>query len=407
MATSAELRERLKMMEMATRYGEAMGSNDPTVKAARQTNLEKARADLAAAEANDKNIKSENAGTAPQKPIITPQNTVSQDQGGPTGSTVAPIASRNVDAQTEQALNNVVGSIQQSGNVAQNMIQSGTLGRLDATQVKSGTSDMMSSILQKRKEALSGLSDQEINVAQEKQNQDINRSTQTMQRQLQAGQNASGTRGGTASTQQLQVLMQGMQAKANVGRDLFLQNQQAKREALNNYEASVTGAESTQFQKQAAQIELQKFNLAQAAKEQGAQLNLAMGLTGMSLTSVAGDKANAASLQAAQAGGGGGKKIICTELFHQGIMPVGMYLLDQQFGDKLPPHIMDGYQCWAKYVVKLMKKSKLFTKMVSVPALCWGRSMAGDSNLVGNIIMCVGLKLCSTIGKIRLLLRIV
>lgn len=345
---------------------------------------------------------------APAKPNVPAPDSVYTGETTEGGFKETPYEAPKVtDVDKKLSSVDIQGLIESNKRYAQNAIQSGVLGRMDSEQIKTGPSDNMNMILEARKAALGGMSEDEMNKTREKQSQEINRSTQGAQRQMQAGQNASGVRGGTASAQQLQVIMGGLQAKANMEGELQAQNRTMKREALNSFETSATASEAATFQKQAAKLELQKFNLSQAAKEKGAQLNLALGLTGMNMAEVGGDKANLAMLMAARYGGGGGGKIICTELHAQGFMDDQTYVLDQEFGDRLPAHIMDGYQCWAKHVVKLMKKSKLFTEMVAIPALAWARSMAGQPNFLGNLIMFIGLSACAFIGKLRLLLKVV
>lgn len=89
--------------------------------------------------------------------------------------------------------------------------------------------------------------------------------------------------------------------------------------------------------------------------------------------------------------------VICTELYHQGFMDHETYLKDMTFGMRLEikdPHALYGYQMLATPVVRLMRKSKLLTKIISVPALAWADHMAGRKNLLGKIIMKVGIPVC-------------
>ena len=67
--------------------------------------------------------------------------------------------------------------------------------------------------------------------------------------------------------------------------------------------------------------------------------------------------------------GGGGGKIICAQLCEQGRIPHDINVLDQAFGRKLwhnYPQVMAGYLLLAKPIVKLMKKSALFSSLVHV-----------------------------------------
>lgn len=99
----------------------------------------------------------------------------------------------------------------------------------------------------------------------------------------------------------------------------------------------------------------------------------------------------------------GGISVICTELHSQGVMSDEIYKEDSKYGIKLlgtNPFIMVGYVLWATYVVALMKKSKLFTKIISVPAMAWANNMAGNTNFLGKILKTIGEPICETIGRI-------
>jgi hypothetical protein len=95
--------------------------------------------------------------------------------------------------------------------------------------------------------------------------------------------------------------------------------------------------------------------------------------------------------------------VICTELYRQGYMPDYVYQADQALGDKLAyedPFLMSGYHFLARPIVKLMKKSKLFTKLVSFVAMPWAYHIAGDTNLVGATIFFIGKPICRITGKL-------
>ena len=100
-------------------------------------------------------------------------------------------------------------------------------------------------------------------------------------------------------------------------------------------------------------------------------------------------------------------KIICTELYRQGLMSDKIYQADQKFGHKLAkdyPLIMSGYHYLAKPLVKQMKKSLVFTKIVNVIATPWANEMAYQTgfrdkgDVIGKAIMGAGLVLCGTVG---------
>lgn len=98
---------------------------------------------------------------------------------------------------------------------------------------------------------------------------------------------------------------------------------------------------------------------------------------------------------------GSGITVICGELHRQGLMDDETYQKDHLFGLYVRenwPYAMDGYHFWAKPVVKLMQKSKIFTKVISCFALPWAEYMSGHPNILGQFLMSVGLPMCEIIG---------
>jgi hypothetical protein len=97
--------------------------------------------------------------------------------------------------------------------------------------------------------------------------------------------------------------------------------------------------------------------------------------------------------------------VICTELHRQGLLETEVYLKDAEFGVFLKqnhPNVVVGYHFLAKPVVKLMKKSPLFTKIISYPTLKWAYYIAGKSDsVIGTFIFKVGIPVCSVIGTIK------
>ena len=112
------------------------------------------------------------------------------------------------------------------------------------------------------------------------------------------------------------------------------------------------------------------------------------------------------------AGSIGGSTVICTELYHQHLISRHLYDTVHQFTDTLPFITKIGYYTWANYVVRLMKKSKLFTRIVHTITLPIMHDMASrvshdyKPNRTGRILYNVGEKLCDVIGSIRVALLI-
>ena len=103
----------------------------------------------------------------------------------------------------------------------------------------------------------------------------------------------------------------------------------------------------------------------------------------------------------------GGGKIICAELYIQGLLNKDIFELDELFGDLLfaiDPLAIKGYHAWANPVVSGMRKSKIFTRFVKFIANPWTKAMAksmghGDGSFIGEIMMKVGIPACHFVGK--------
>jgi hypothetical protein len=97
--------------------------------------------------------------------------------------------------------------------------------------------------------------------------------------------------------------------------------------------------------------------------------------------------------------------VICTELHRQGRMPTHIYLKDAEYGillEQYYPEVLEGYHLLAKPVVKLMRASKLFSKLISYPALRWAYYIAGEEeSILGACIFHIGQPICAIIGKIK------
>lgn len=94
--------------------------------------------------------------------------------------------------------------------------------------------------------------------------------------------------------------------------------------------------------------------------------------------------------------------VICTELNRQGIMPNDLYLKDSKYGRELDPSIVEGYKFLVAPIVFLMKKSKIFTKLISIPAMKWAKHIAGEENsFIGYVAVYIGQPVCGLIGKVK------
>ena len=102
-------------------------------------------------------------------------------------------------------------------------------------------------------------------------------------------------------------------------------------------------------------------------------------------------------------------KIICAELHRQSLLDNEIFAADQAFGEllyKQDYYAVKGYHLWAKPVVKLMRKSKIATRIVHFIAKPWTEEMAfrmnarQQGNIVGKTMMIIGMPFCRVIGII-------
>lgn len=129
--------------------------------------------------------------------------------------------------------------------------------------------------------------------------------------------------------------------------------------------------------------------------------NILKGQTGLEL-GFAGLEKSGEYVPTPSSGGGLLGTVICTELYIQGYMPYEIYLKDREYGKCIRrdnPHIYTGYIFLASPVVRMMRKSKLVTKIISVPGIAWARNMAGEKNILGSVIGYFGEKVCGIIGR--------
>ena len=105
--------------------------------------------------------------------------------------------------------------------------------------------------------------------------------------------------------------------------------------------------------------------------------------------------------------GGGGGKIICTELCEQGYITKEVLDLDYRHSDNnMDLATKVGYWKWATPIVNLMRKSSIFTQVVRPFGVAWAHEMAHreeptkySGNILGKLLMLIGVPLCRYIGK--------
>jgi VIT1/CCC1 family predicted Fe2+/Mn2+ transporter len=127
-------------------------------------------------------------------------------------------------------------------------------------------------IIARRRAALAGLTGEESNAMREQELAGITQSEATAARQLRGAQAASGVRGGLAGAQQAALIQQAQNKRAELERQLFLENIRQKQAALGAFEGTI-GQEA----QQARQRELAKLGIEMGFGQMGSSEAAAAG----------------------------------------------------------------------------------------------------------------------------------
>lgn len=102
-------------------------------------------------------------------------------------------------------------------------------------------------------------------------------------------------------------------------------------------------------------------------------------------------------------GGGFMGTVICTELHRQGYFSDETLEKEKEYGLWLienDPEVYLGYRLWADSVVKLMRKSEVFSALVACFANPWASYVSGNFNLIGMSMNLIGVPSCKLIYKL-------
>lgn len=97
--------------------------------------------------------------------------------------------------------------------------------------------------------------------------------------------------------------------------------------------------------------------------------------------------------------GGVGATVICTVLYKHGYLDEKTWLADRLFGSLIDPAVYLGYIRWARPLADAMHRAPLLRWLVSLVACRWARAMAGERNLIGDLVMRLGVPLCRWLGR--------
>ena len=243
------------------------------------------------------------------------------------------------------------------------------------------------------REQSQGFSGAEALARREQAVGNLNQANQGQQRALQAQLARAGVRGGQAGAQVRDTAIAGLQQRGNLERDLFLQGEEAKRTGTAAF-AQAAGEQS-------------KFDIGQASKEKNIVLQSGLGFAQLGAAErgakIQAEATKAAAASQAAASGGGGMSVVCTELNRQGILSDAMYKVNTEWGMNLianEPESFSAYLVWGLPTARLMKKSKLATKILAPFHMSWIKHINGDKGVIGTVVFNTLFPATQLLGKV-------
>lgn len=176
-----------------------------------------------------------------------------------------------------------------------------------------------------------------------------------------AGALYGGVKGASVAAQQRGLQATGMQALANVERDIFLKSEEAKREGEDRLSLAERGVTEAEMATSRLQMEKAAFDIGQANAEIEMKTNLSMGIEGMKSAERAAEISAQAQIKASQAQSSG-ISVVCTELHSQGVINTQVWKDSEAWGSymgKVDREFMIAYWAIGIPTVKLMQKSKI------------------------------------------------
>jgi hypothetical protein len=107
-------------------------------------------------------------------------------------------------------------------------------------------------------------------------------------------------------------------------------------------------------------------------------------------------------------GDGGGDSVLCTVAHDYGWMDDATYEYDTLFGNALRvlnPAVIAGYHVWSKPLARAARKHTALRVLLMPLVVAWGREMSfvmgtrERGSLIGRALMCIGLRVCSALGR--------
>lgn len=305
--------------------------------------------------------------------------------------------------------------IAEGQRVAQEEFAEGSLGRFEETRTP-GAEEVIA-----RRRALAEEAG-DVETQREAAQRQLDIQAQTQLRQLKGELGAQGVRGGINLEQQTEVLGGRQQAEAQLQGTLAAQRFGQQQAAISGLETSILSAEESEFQRRLAnerrslQERLGRTVLPLQFAQLGATERATAAATVRSAaqtrtqTALAQEEAETQRILAekpaqpatvVQSGG----KIICGELYRQGLLDETIYMGDLKYAESVDLETKIGYWYWATPLVELMKVSPFVTQVTKVIATGWATEMAyragyvKQGSWIGKALTVTAEPLCRFIGK--------
>ena len=220
---------------------------------------------------------------------------------------------------------------------------------------------------------------------------------------LKMGGQLGGAQGASAAAQRRSMMAQGMMGRANIERDIFLQNEQAKMQGLQGMQSSLAAERSATDSYSSSLGEVKTFDIGQAAAEKELRGSMGMQYEQMASAERAAQMAADAQIKAARAQSSGGT-VVCTELHRQGLIDTKTWNINQEFGKYLynvDTYRYFGYLSWGMPLANAMRKSKIVTYIVTPYMKGWVNYIAGKETFFNKAMYLIGSTVSNTLIKMK------
>lgn len=277
---------------------------------------------------------------------------------------------RRIKQASSDARKEMKKDFQAGAELGQEILGDG-LGRIKDDEGVKSVRDML------RKQA-GGMSEAETNAQREAGLRQVQGQQQAASRQLSASLSRSGVKGGAAGQQQVELAAQGLQARRDLERDLFIQQKNLERQGTANL---------AQFE-----VKTTEFDLAQAAKEKNIMLQtqLASAQLGSNERSAITQQIASENAAKLEKKGNSGGTVLCTAMYKHGLITTEEWKADVEAGlrfikDKSDRKAFLLYNKKCKGLANLATKSKLVAKCIAPIIVPISRHFS-DGNMLGTVL---------------------